>query len=127
VLIGKTNTPEFGAVNGVPQHTCIGWLRTCSRITVTGHPAVSVPAGFTAGGLPVGLQLAGRYGSDDRLLTIAEAVAGVLLPEPARPVSLASRDISYPSHDRCSPGGMRTLPPLCAHSAGRRLREAADI
>jgi amidase len=73
------------AVNGIPQDTYIDWLRTCSRITVTGHPAVSVPAGFTADGLPVGLQLVGGYGTDDRLLSIAEAVARVLLPEPVRP------------------------------------------
>jgi amidase len=73
------------AINGIPQHTYIDWLRSCSRITVTGHPAVSVPAGFTAAGLPVGLQLVGRYGSDDRLLSIAGAVAQALLPEPTRP------------------------------------------
>jgi amidase len=72
------------AINGIPQDTYIDWLRSCSRITVTGHPAVSVPAGFTAGGLPVGLQLAGRCGTDDRLLSIAGAVARVLLPQPAR-------------------------------------------
>ncbi len=73
------------AINGIPQDTYIDWLRTCSRITVTGHPAVSVPAGFTEDGLPAGLQLVGRYGSDDRLLSIAGAVAETLLPEPARP------------------------------------------
>jgi amidase len=61
-------------------------LRSCSRIAVTGHPAVSVPAGFTAVGLPVGLQLVARYGADDRLLSLAGAVAGALLPNPlARP------------------------------------------
>jgi amidase len=75
------------AINGIPQDTYIDWLRSCSRITVTGHPAVSVPAGFTADSLPVGLQLVGRYGSDDRLLSVAGAVARVLLPEPARPVT----------------------------------------
>jgi len=37
-----------------------------------------------ADSLPAGLQLAGRYGSDDRLLSIAGAVAEALLPEPAR-------------------------------------------
>jgi amidase len=74
------------AINGIPQPTYIDWLRSCSRITVTGHPAVSVPAGFTAEGLPVGLQLAGRYGTDDRLLSIAAAVARVLLPQPGRPL-----------------------------------------
>ena len=73
------------AINGLPQDTYIDWLRSCSRITVTGHPAVSVPAGFTADGLPVGLQLVGRYGTDDRLLSIAGAVARLLLPEPVRP------------------------------------------
>jgi amidase len=79
-------------INGLPQATYIDWLRSCSRITVTGHPAVSVPAGFTADSLPVGLQLVGRYGTDDRLLSIAGAVGRVLLPEPARLVSLDSRD-----------------------------------
>ncbi|MGH3295195.1 MAG: amidase family protein [Trebonia sp.] len=67
-------------INGIPQDTYIDWLRSCSRITVTGHPAVSVPAGFTADGLPVGLQLVGRYGTDDRLLSVAGAVAPVLVP-----------------------------------------------
>jgi amidase len=76
-------------INGIPQDTYIDWMRACSRITVTAHPAVSVPAGFTAGGLPVGLQLVGRYGSDDRLLSLAGAVAEALLPEPVRPPELA--------------------------------------
>lgn len=60
-------------IAGEPQHTYIDWMRTCSRITVTAHPAVSVPAGFTADGLPVGLQLVGPYGADLRLLRVAAA------------------------------------------------------
>jgi len=72
-------------INGVPQGSYLDWMRTCSRITVTGHPAVSVPAGLTAGGLPVGLQLVGRYGGDLRLLAIAEAVSRRLAPGGLRP------------------------------------------
>jgi amidase len=72
-------------INGERQETYIDWLRTCSRITVTAHPAVSVPAGLSRRGLPVGLQLTGPYGSDDRLLAIAGAVGHVTMPDPARP------------------------------------------
>ena len=56
-------------INGEPMPTYIDWMRSCSRITVTAHPAVSVSAG-----LPVGLQLVGRYGADRRLLEIAAAI-----------------------------------------------------
>jgi amidase len=72
-------------INGVPQETYINWLRSCSRITVTAHPAVSVPAGLSADGLPAGLQLVGRYGTDERLLSIAGAVGQAITPSPGRP------------------------------------------
>jgi amidase len=72
-------------INGVPQETYIDWIRTCSRITVTAHPAVSVPAGLSADGLPVGLQLVGPYGSDEQLLAVAGAVGQVITPALARP------------------------------------------
>jgi amidase len=74
------------AINGLPQRNYIDWMRTCSRITATTHPAVSVPAGFTPSGLPVGLQLVAHYGADDRLLTLAAATAALLVPNPPRPV-----------------------------------------
>ena len=51
----------------------LGWMRACSRITVSPHPVAAVPAGFTAGDLPVGLQLVGRHRGDRRLLEHAAA------------------------------------------------------
>jgi amidase len=48
-------------------------MRSAYLISVTGLPAISVPAGFTAGGLPVGLQLVGRRRADWRLLQVAHA------------------------------------------------------
>ena len=59
-------------------------MRSCCRLTVPGGPTISVPAGFTADGLPVGLQLAGPRGADRKLLAyavLAEEVFGVM-PSP---------------------------------------------
>jgi len=67
-------TEWVAEINGEPMMTYIDWMRSCSRITVTAHPAVSVPAGLTTTGLPVGLQLVGRYGGDRRLLELAAGI-----------------------------------------------------
>jgi amidase len=60
-------------INGRPQATYIDWMASCYLITMTGLPAISVPAGFTPAGLPVGLQLVGARRSDWDLLGIAAA------------------------------------------------------
>jgi amidase len=52
----------------------VEWMRSCSRITVTAHPAMSIPAGFTPRGLPVGLQLVGRHRGERDLLRLAAAI-----------------------------------------------------
>ena len=62
------------------------WMRSCSRITVTAHPAVSVPCGFTDAGLPVGLQLVGRYGDEAGLLAVADAVVAATGASARRPM-----------------------------------------
>lgn len=61
------------SINGEPMHTYLDWMRSCYWITVPGHPAVSVPAGFDASGLPVGLQIVGRWGDDFGVLQLAHA------------------------------------------------------
>jgi amidase len=50
------------------------WQRLACRVTVTAHPALSVPGGFSADGLPVGLQLVGRQRSDLALLEVAAGI-----------------------------------------------------
>ncbi len=60
-------------VAGVAMPHYLGWMRVCSRITVSAHPVAAVPAGFTPAGLPVGLQLVGRHRGARRLLDHAAA------------------------------------------------------
>ena len=67
------DTPWPREIAGVEQETYTDWFRSCSRITVTAHPAVSLPAGFTGKGLPVGLQLVGRHRDELGLLRLAAA------------------------------------------------------
>ncbi|MGI5468759.1 amidase [Streptomyces sp. CA-132043] len=45
------------SIAGQPQRTYLDWMRSAYFVTVLGAPALSVPAGFTPGGLPVGLQV----------------------------------------------------------------------
>jgi len=60
-------------INGVQMETYIDWMKSCYYITVTGHPAISVPCGFTPEGLPVGVQIVGRHQDDFGVLQLAHA------------------------------------------------------
>jgi amidase len=65
---------EFPAeVNGRPQATYLDWMRSAYLLTVTGCPAISVPAGFTPEGWPVGIQVVAAPRAERRLLEVAHA------------------------------------------------------
>jgi amidase len=60
-------------IGGVPQENYLEWMRSCTLISVTGCPALSVPGGFTADGLPVGLQIVGAPRADRTVLEVGHA------------------------------------------------------
>ena len=60
-------------IDGRPVSLRNVMLRLTQLFNATGHPAVSIPCGHTATGLPIGLQLVGRRGQTDQLLTVAAA------------------------------------------------------
>lgn len=80
LVLPTTQVPPFNVdqqyikeINNVIMDTYICWMKSCYFITVTGLPAISVPCGFTPEGLPVGIQIVGRYQSELPLLQIAFA------------------------------------------------------
>jgi amidase len=60
-------------INGVAMPSYIDWMKSCYYISITGLPAISVPCGFTAEGLPVGVQIVGRHHDDLGVLQLAHA------------------------------------------------------
>ena len=83
LLIPTVQVPPFDVtqpyvteINGTKLPTYIDWMRSCSDITVTALPAISVPAGFTEDGLPVGLQIVGRHQDEWGVLQLAHAFEG---------------------------------------------------
>ncbi len=62
-------------IAGVAMDNYLDWMKSCYYITITSHPAISVPAGFTADqpALPVGIQIVGRYRDDFGVLQLAHA------------------------------------------------------
>jgi amidase len=65
--------PYPRSVAGQPMATYIDWMRSCWYVSFMANPALSVPAGFTAAGLPVGLQIVGRHRGEWALLQLAHA------------------------------------------------------
>ena len=65
-------------LNGHRFPSYIDWVAIAYAITLTGCPALSLPCGFTAAGLPVGLQLVGPPRGEAKLLAAAAALEDLL-------------------------------------------------
>lgn len=65
--------PYVTEINGEPLPDYLAWMRSAYWITVLHAPAMSVPCGFTSGGLPVGLQIVGPPWADLDVLRLGYA------------------------------------------------------
>ena len=61
-------------------------LRNTRPINVWGLPAITVPCGFTVGGLPIGLQIAGGHWKETTILALAHAYEQATAWHKRRPV-----------------------------------------
>lgn len=60
-------------IDGRRMDTYHRWMETVAPWSLTGLPAIGMPAGFDPRGLPMGVQLIGRHGADAALLRLAAA------------------------------------------------------
>lgn len=66
-------------INSRPVEDYMAWVDSTTLISATGCPALSVPAGFSSAGLPIGMQIIGPVGGDATVLRVArcfEAATG---------------------------------------------------
>jgi amidase len=74
------------AVDGVRFEGYMGWLVLTLAITVTSCPVMALPGGFTASGLPIGLQLVGPPRSEAKLFAMASYLEALLDVKPKTPI-----------------------------------------
>jgi amidase len=72
--------------NGYRFSNYVEWLAIAYAMTMIASPAISIPAGFTSEGLPVGLQLAAATRGEARLLAGAKLLESILWQEPIVPI-----------------------------------------
>ncbi|MFD2415836.1 amidase [Amycolatopsis pigmentata] len=80
LLLPVSQVPPFdleleypAEVAGVAMETYLDWMRSAYFVSATGNPALSVPAGFTSDGLPVGVQIVGPHRADFAVLQAGHA------------------------------------------------------
>lgn len=80
LLCAVNQVPPFDAnldwpheIDGVTMEHYVAWMRSAYWISATFCPSISVPAGFTPDGLPVGIQIVGPYRNDFEVLQFAYA------------------------------------------------------
>jgi amidase len=80
-------------IDGRPARTYFHWLALAYAVTLTGHPAVSLPVGLDRHGMPFGLQIVGPRGGDAFVLSVAAELEALLAGDTrtARPVPNLAR------------------------------------
>jgi amidase len=77
-------------IAGVPMENYIAWMKSAYWVTVTRSPAISIPCAFTPEGLPVGIQIVGRFRDDFGVLQLAHAFESATQLWRRRPVLAAT-------------------------------------
>jgi aspartyl-tRNA(Asn)/glutamyl-tRNA(Gln) amidotransferase subunit A len=88
ILIEQADTDIL--IDGVTENATVALLRMTMPYNLAGLPAISLPCGFSSGGLPIGLQIVGKPFEESMILRIAHAYQQ-LTDWHRREISLASK------------------------------------
>jgi amidase len=77
VLPFDINEEYPASINGKSQQTYLDWMRVAYFISTCSVPSISMPAGFSASGLPMGIQIVSGFRQDAKVLSIAKAFESV--------------------------------------------------
>ena len=69
----RADDPYLTYADGTREHVLSGYTRMTMPTNATGQPSISVPAGFTSAGLPIGMQIVGRPFAEARICRIGHA------------------------------------------------------
>ncbi|MDP9169232.1 MAG: amidase family protein, partial [Acidobacteriota bacterium] len=79
-IVPSTQVPPFDVtqpyvteIEGVRMKTYTEWMKCCWLISILENPSISMPCGYTAEGLPVGLQIVARHRDEWSALQMAYA------------------------------------------------------
>lgn len=107
--------PHATEIAGQPQANYYRWLALTYVITLTTHPAISLPCGTDALGMPFGLQVVGRFRGDLELLSASRALEQAFAASPLlrRPLP----DLSHLTAPVPALDSIATHPPQVPHTA----------
>jgi amidase len=98
-------------VNGVRMDTYHRWMEVVTPWTLAGLPVISVPVGFNAAGLPMGMQLVGRRHADLAVLQLAFAYEQATQWVQRRPPRLLTAPVPFPASAPATATGGLEPPP----------------
>jgi amidase len=65
-------------INGIALDNYVEWLKLAALITMTSCPSLAMPAGFSADGRPIGIQVVGKPRGEADLLSAALVIEDIL-------------------------------------------------
>jgi len=102
-------------INGEKQENYYRWLALTYVVTLTTHPAISLPCGIDEQGMPFGLQITGRFRGDGETLGVAQAMETAFAAMPALRRPIPDLDAIAPAEPALR--SIVTAPPILGEAA----------